>query len=274
MANESVIEDGLTDLVDEPGAFQEQTRALGSSALNKRQKTLTLEKNEYDQFKKQIKTSLKYYQSKISKAQDGLNDRYRELNESIEQSKADLSEMIEQQIDTVKKDNEDRQVKSIEALGLFVALFTYISVSIQIFNRIQDVITAALFNVLIFCGLAGMVVLLNLLLNRSNSESDISQVSKKNGQNIFLRILLGLLFVVVIDLVLMSLGGHLNPVQGTVEFDKSYEDRVKKYIADYASTTLYTKEQVQALASSTVKVRDAEILKCYESTGSLYMCLR
>jgi hypothetical protein len=54
--------------------------------------------------------------------------------------------------------------KLIEALGIFVALFTFVSINIQIFSRITSINNAFIFVVLMFLCLSGFVYILHLFL--------------------------------------------------------------------------------------------------------------
>jgi hypothetical protein len=63
-----------------------------------------------------------------------------------------------------KQDIKNIQIPIIEALGIFVALFTFVSVNIQIFSRITSINNAFIFVVLMFLCLCGFVYILHLFL--------------------------------------------------------------------------------------------------------------
>lgn len=118
---------------------------------------------------------------------------------------------------------EERQIKSIEALGIFVALFSYISVTIQIFSRVSSAWNAGLFMFLIFCGLALMVILMDILLIKP----------PRTSANVFKDYRLGLivLFLLVAAVCLYVLRNMaLSPIQGSVDFEKSLDVRIDEKI--------------------------------------------
>jgi len=67
--------------------------------------------------------------------------------------KQELTEELKKEIDStaekIKKDFQDNinqnQTRVIEALAVFVALFTFISINIQIFSRVKDLKSASIF---------------------------------------------------------------------------------------------------------------------------------
>lgn len=68
----------------------------------------------------------------------------------------------------VNKVIEDRQIKYTEVLGVFAALFTFISINIQIFSRITSLNNALIFVILQFLCLAGFVILLDIILGNKS----------------------------------------------------------------------------------------------------------
>ncbi len=82
--------------------------------------------------------------------------------------------IIKQEIEEeINKKAQDLQIKYTEVLGVFVALFTFVSINIQIFNSISSLSNALIFVLLIFLCLSGFVYLIHLLLNQDNKEAKI-----------------------------------------------------------------------------------------------------
>lgn len=69
-----------------------------------------------------------------------------------EELKSYTKQLVEELKPEVKQDIQDfvsqNQTRIIEALAIFVALFTFISINIQVFNKTQDLRSAAIFMVL------------------------------------------------------------------------------------------------------------------------------
>jgi hypothetical protein len=78
--------------------------------------------------------------------------------------KQELTEELKKEIDStaekIKKDFQDtinqNQTRVIEALAVFVALFTFISINIQIFSRVENLMSASIF--MIFMAFLTMII--------------------------------------------------------------------------------------------------------------------
>lgn len=106
----------------------------------------------------------------------------------------------------------------IEALGIFVALFTFTSVEIQVFSRVSDLRSAGAFTILILFSLCTMVVLLDMLLIRQEEKN-------------YSRVWLILLFLIPLFVSVFLLGRFsLNPINGTIEFEQAVGKRIDEKI--------------------------------------------
>lgn len=74
---------------------------------------------------------------------------------------------------TIQREAEERQIRYTEVLGVFVALFTFVSINIQIFSRVSSLRNALIFVILMFLSLAGFVYLLNAVLHEKNKKDKI-----------------------------------------------------------------------------------------------------
>jgi hypothetical protein len=64
------------------------------------------------------------------------------------------------------KELSSNQIRLIETLGIFVALFTFISINIQIFRNVSDLLSATLFSI-ILAALTGIIILTMVLVIHS-----------------------------------------------------------------------------------------------------------
>lgn len=64
---------------------------------------------------------------------------------------------------------KETQTKLIESLGIFTALFTFVSISIQIFHNVQYLDVAVILVVFLFIALGGFVYLLDTVLNKNKN---------------------------------------------------------------------------------------------------------
>lgn len=98
-------------------------------------------------------------------------------------SKEELSELIKKEVgsqakkqaDKIKNDLQDyvsqNQTRTIEALAIFVALFTFIAVNIQIFDKVPDLFSATVFMTLM-AFLSMLLISFPIILLHSNKNDD------------------------------------------------------------------------------------------------------
>lgn len=72
----------------------------------------------------------------------------------------DILEALEDRLDKQEAKIERDQTRSTEVLGIFVALFTFISINVQIFSRLTDLASAMWFMLV----MGGVMVVLLLVL--------------------------------------------------------------------------------------------------------------
>lgn len=133
----------------------------------------------------------------------------------------DLETKFYTKLEEYDKKADERQIKSVEVLGIFVAFFSFISVSIQIFNRISSVWSAGLFVLLIFCALAIIIVLIDILLKLNDKSRDFKDIFYDFR---FILIVVFLLVGIVSVIVLRNF--PLNAVYGTIEFEEAVNRRI------------------------------------------------
>lgn len=168
-------------------------------------------------------------------------------------------------LDDYNKRADERQIKSIEALGIFVALFTFISVNIQIFSRLSDIWSAGLFVLLIFSALSIMIILLDLLLIRTPE-------TIKNSFRDF-RLYLILLFVIIgIGSIISFRYFPLNPLPGNIEFEEILNKKVDDRINTLINERSYQKTDVDRLINESKK-ETQDFKDCIWNNG-LSRCLK
>lgn len=168
-------------------------------------------------------------------------------------------------LDDYNKRADERQIKSIEALGIFVALFTFISVNIQIFSRLSDIWSAGFFVLLIFSALSIMIILLDLLLIRTPD-------TIKNSFHDF-RLYLILFFVIIgIGSIISFRYFPLNPLPGNIEFEEILNKKVDDKINTLINERSYQKTDVNRLINESKK-ETQDFKDCIWNNG-LSRCLK
>ena len=121
-----------------------------------------------------------------------IRDEITSLKEELEAQK----ERVERQGRIINK----QQIRYTETLGIFVALFTFVSINIQIFSRITSLNNAMIFVILLFFCLIGFALFLKQILN--------DQLNPRN----FL-ILVGLLVIIMICFSLPNFTSKIKPIE-------------------------------------------------------------
>ncbi len=81
-----------------------------------------------------------------------------------------ITQAIEKSVEEkVEKRVKETEIRYTEVLGVFVALFTFISINIQIFSRITSLNNALIFVFLMFICLAGFVFLLHAIISKQRA---------------------------------------------------------------------------------------------------------
>jgi len=106
--------------------------------------------------------------------------------------------LLKKEVKEVKRNS----IKIIEILGIFVALFTFVSVDIQILRNISSLNNAVFFVLLMFFCLIGFVFFLHIVLNNQ-------------FKIINFLILIGLLFAIMIFFIVMEKNGKSIPLENT-----------------------------------------------------------
>ncbi len=170
----------------------------------------------------------------------------------LAQKHNDLSQglsSVRDEIKDAKKEIKDAKTNTIEALAIFVALFTFVSIDIQIFKSDVSTLSAAGFALIIFACLMSFVIALAYLL-------DFEKISKLNPIFIFSILVTGALGVFLVYL------NHFN-----------MEDVLKEKFK--STDQFYVKGEVEQLASSTAYSAEARLkeLKDCLFAGGWKSCL-
>lgn len=156
-----------------------------------------------------------------------------------------VNNAVEAATKPIKDDLNEYKVKIIEVLAIFVALFTFISVDIQIFKSEISILSAAGFTLIMFAGLMFFVITLAYLMGDK----------RING----LKFLISIILFIIIG------------IAGVYYVSRDYNG-VEKILKEkfYTTEQLYTKEQVDNNLSSSVNKIDQQFndfKKCLKEGG-------
>lgn len=111
------------------------------------------------------------FASEFSKLTNELNSFYSKMENSLKISEIKIEskieknvyEKIDSKINTASDKLESKQINSIQVLGIFVALFTFVSGSFQIYKMIDNINSAVVFTALV-AGLSVFILFIVTLL--------------------------------------------------------------------------------------------------------------
>jgi len=175
--------------------------------------------------------------------------------EAFEGLKKEVKDALKPELKEFLRDKVDAErPKIIESLGIFVALFTFISINISIFNRISDLWSAGIFIFLIFCAIAMMIVLMDFLLIKHNN--------KKFLQDTRIRLLF--IFFIIAFLSIFSLRYFpLNPLPGSIEFENKFNKQINDKInnsIDDNNKNYYTSQNLNEILDKKAGKEDLQII--------------
>ncbi len=179
--------------------------------------------SDYD-FIKNFVTLVTEYSNNLKTLRDEIDrnkSSQRELEKNNEKYTIDI-DLLKKNIDALSTKTQDsiddlsnKETKLIETLGIFFALFAFISISVQIYSRVINLFSAAIFTFLIFCLLTMIIVIFDLLIYK-----------KFKYIVVYCFIIFFLLVLTIINLTYLK-NITLNPVENTKEFNDAVEKTLK-----------------------------------------------
>ena len=169
--------------------------------------------------------------------------------ENYEKILETLNTKIDSRFEKFDVDTKTREVRSLELVGIFIGIVSFVSLTTQILSRISDVATAAFFVILLFCMQFALVVLFDMLIAKQTTEID----GITRPLPLFKDWRLWLILIVFGIGALSILGfwnRGLNPVAGTVEFEDAVEKKVENLCNNVVEQTTYSKQEVNDMVNS------------------------
>jgi len=158
-----------------------------------------------------------------------------------------VNEAVEKAVKPIRDDLNDYKVKIIEVLAIFVALFTFVSVDIQIFKSDISTLSAAGFTLIMLSGLVIFVVALAYMLD-----------DRVNGVK--------LLYTIISSVVVGAIGVYIvginyNGIEATL--NEKFYTKEQSYSKEEANQNFYSKEDLKNVIEENTK--DKQILDCLKN---------
>lgn len=185
------------------------------------------------------------------KSLDGVRREIKKLKDEFASEQNNIRKELQEELQL-------SQIRVIEVIGIFVALVTFVSVNVQIFNRVSSAETAAVFMVLMFCALAVFAVLLDILLVPRNGGFPWSRWAA-----------LFLLLFLAGGSIVYSNNVSLNPVSDSLEFSRAVEKRIRDEVAIQVASSTFSKDEINVMAISHQK-----FVECIRTSKSLWPCVQ
>ncbi len=102
-------------------------------------------------------------EKKLKELDDFVSEKFNKFEEEFRVLEKDMYVKIDDKIDKAGDKLESKQINSIQVLGIFVALFTFVSGSFQIYKMIDNINSAVVFTALV-AGLSVFILFIITLL--------------------------------------------------------------------------------------------------------------
>lgn len=123
---------------------------------------------------------------------DVLNDKIDKLNIKVSEGEKKFEEKIKEEGKVFDEKMKEREIRTTEILAIFITLFTFISVNVSIFTRVEDVPTAICFMLLMtLCS----IIILSFLFILLDSKRD---------WKVWVGLIVSLIFIVFLILMIFS----------------------------------------------------------------------
>lgn len=233
-----------------------------------------------EEAKKEIESKLLETKNEII-GKDGKGGQLKEIRNSVAES---------------RKQIENQKLTIIETLGIFVALFTFVSVDFQVFKSYRNPFAVAGLSMLLLGAISFLVIIFDFYIlqaraikndferndvsDNSNNDigfwSDLKKRYRNNPTGIVLRILL---FVISISIII--LGAFLFCHYSRPENLEDEEQRIKKEISESIKIDIENQnnslKNINANNSETIEDINNEIdniKKCVRDFGFTYKCFK
>ena len=119
---------------------------------------------------RELNDKLKHAEDKITALELSISDAISDVESS--------KDTLHNQIEEAKKNFEDKverdKFKAVEIIGVFVALFTFVSSEIQIYSKVNSIEKAVAVS-LVFAGMLNLFVTMLLLMVKPDSQSTLQE---------------------------------------------------------------------------------------------------
>jgi cation transport ATPase len=178
-------------------------RALGSTS------TSSTSGQNYEDVVSQVQQNIKkfsLYDEIINALTENLTQRTKEIEE-LKNNYKKLEADAKKTYIEFKQETQTDKSKLIEVVGIFVAIFTFISIEVQILESINGVLRISGFTVLLFALLMLFLFLLNYMADNWINKDKNFLPSLKHP---FYKYILG---IIILSLVLIGIGDYKNPAE-------------------------------------------------------------
>ena len=140
---------------------------------------------------------------KLVSLEDSIKESQQKLSK-LEEASFDIKIYVQDKIREVEQKIDSSKTDVIQALGIFVALFAFIAINVQIFTKISD-LGSAMWFMLVMSGITITILLtIEILID---SHRDYSKIEKLKGSEQLRQILTSKVFLLMLLAVLQIIIG-------------------------------------------------------------------
>ncbi len=182
----------------------------------------------------------------ISADVDVLNTQLLSLKNEFSNAKDEFYK-IKEELKDVKKEQDNNRISVIESLGIFIALFTFISIEFQVFSYYRNPLAIAGLSLILLSSIGFLMSLFDFfILYRKSELSDLTQGEVKNKTKKFLSSIRGQLLYLEIIFLILGIGlFSISKIEKFEDESKRIEDSLTETINTRLDNNTYLQDYIE-----------------------------
>lgn len=171
------------------------------------------------------------------------------------QELAQDSSKTKEELKDIKKEQDRNRISVIESIGIFVALFTFISISFQVFNSYRDPWTISGLLIILLGSISFFLSLFNIFIFGYNSV-----IEGDNKKQFYLSISSEKMIIIFLELFLIGVGVFLF-TQSKIENFEDESKRIENNLVKNIESEFKKNEEIQ----KSINDKNQKTLECLKN---------
>lgn len=229
------------------------------------------------------------YFKKVGYTSSGVKEEFEKIidlrTKKVEKNLEKLQKQFEEKLKNSEKDLDDKiensKLSVIETLGVFVALFTFISIDFQVFRSYRDPYAITGLTLILLGSVSFLISVLDFFILKARSiknsvdDTEVGDSSWLESINRSLKSNKSRIFILSLE-VLFIIGGIFLLSKSKIEEFSDSKDQIKKEIFEYTKSSL--QKDIDLLVGERVRNGENGELKtlkgCVRDFGFTYKCFK